>query len=247
METEAEDGPQVIAGRKYPSIPAGQVGQLEEIARTMGVTLTSALRSVVLTALRPYLPEQPVIGCVHGNRERPEVQPIIGLLSDHLPVRADLSGSPSFLDLITRVHDAVRTARRHQAPSGLIASAVPSLPLGEQMFEISINNMRHTAPLAGQVTAPDGSTVRFSVRDVAATELWPRIRHPFSGGVRLGYQLRRTLSGELSGEIWGHVPAFQTTTIDALGRAFAETASRIVSDPRRDIKTYAPLAGRRHR
>jgi hypothetical protein len=247
MEHEGKRGAQVIAGRKYPSIPAGQVSQLEEIARTRGVTLTSALRSVVLAALRPYLPELLVIGCVHGNRERPEFQPIIGLLSDHLPVRVDLSGSPSFLDLMTRVHDAVRTARRYQAPSGSIANAVPSLSFGEQMFEISINNMRHAAPLVELVTAPDGTTVKFSVREVAATELWPRIRHPFSGGVRLGYQLRRTLGGELSGEIWGHVPAFRTTTIDALGRSFAETASRIVSDPQRDIKSYAPLASSRHR
>jgi hypothetical protein len=168
-------------------------------------------------------------------------------LSDHLPVRVDLSGSPSFLDLITRLHDAVRTARRHQAPFGSIASAIPSLPPGEQLLEISINNMRHTAPLVEQVTTPDGTIVKFSVRDVAATELWPRIRHPFSGGVRLGYQLRHALSGQLGGEIWGHVPAFQSATIDALGRAFAETASRIVSDPRRDIKMYAPLPGRRHR
>jgi Condensation domain len=243
MESEGQHGPQVIAGREYPSIPAGQVSRLEEIAGALGVSLTSALRSVVLTALRPYLPEQPVIGCVHGNRDRLELQPIVGLLSDHLPVRIDLSGRISFLDLVAGVHEAVRGARRHQAPCGAIAGAVPSLPRGEQMFEVSINNMRQSAPLIEQVTAPDGTTVKFSVRDVPGAELWPHIRHAFSGGVRLGYQLRRTLGGQLSGEIWGHVPAFKVATIDALGRALAETATRIVSDPRRDITTYALPAG----
>jgi hypothetical protein len=243
MEGEGQHGPQVIAGREYPSIAAGQVSGLEEIAGTVGVSLTSALRSVVLTALRPYLPDHPVIGCVQGNRERHELQPIIGLLSDHLPVRIDLSGGISFLDLVAGVHEAVRGARRHQAPCGAIASAVPSLPRDEQMFEVSINNMRQSAPLVEQVAAADGTAVTFSVRDVPGTELWPHIRHPFSGGVRLGYQLRRTLSGQLSGEIWGHVPAFKVATIDALGRAFAETATRIVSDPRRDITAYGPPAG----
>ena len=243
METEGQHGPQVIAGREYPSIPAGQVSRLEEIAGALGVSLTSALRSVVLTALRPYLPGQPVIGCVHSNRERPELQPIVGLLSDHLPVRIDLSGRISFLDLVAGVHEAVRGARRHQAPCGSIANAVPSLPRGEQMFEVSINNMRQSAPLVEHLTAPDGTTVKFSVRDVPGAELWPHIRHAFSGGVRLGYQLRRTPSGQLSGEIWGHVPAFKVATIDALGRALAETATRIVSDPRRDITTYAHPAG----
>jgi Condensation domain len=243
MEREGQHGPQVMAGRDYPSIPAGQVSRLEEISGALGVSLTSALRSVVLTALRPYLPEQPVIGCVHGNRERLELQPIVGLLSDHLPVRIDLSGRISFLDLVAGVHEAVRGARRHQAPCGAIASAVPSLPRGEQMFEVSINNMRQSAPLIEQLAGPDGTKVTFSVRDVPGAELWPHIRHPFSGGVRLGYQLRRTLSGQLSGEIWGHVPAFKVATIDALGRDFAETATRIVIDPRRDITTYGPPAG----
>lgn len=242
MQDEGRHGPQVIAARRYPSITAGQVSQLEEIAGTVGATLTSALRAVVLTALRPYLPGQPVIGCVRGNRDRPEFQPIIGLMSDHLPVRVDLSGRTSFLDLVAGVHEAVRVARRHQAPVGSIARAVP-LPRGEQMFEVSVNNMRQSAPLVEQVAAPDGTTVKFSVRDVPGTELWPHIRHPFSGGVRLGYQLRRTLSGQLSGEIWGHVPAFELETIDALGRAFAETATRIVKDPRQDITVYTAAAG----
>ena len=247
MESGAGHGPQLIVGRKYPTIPVDQVRQLEEIAGTLGATLTSALRSVVLTALRPYLPERLVIGCVHGNRERPELQPIIGLLSDHLPVGVDLSGSPSFLDLVTRVHGALRAAHRYRAPCGSIASAVPSVLPGEQMFDVSINNMRQSAPLIERVTAPDGATVEFSVRDVEGTELWPHIRHPFSGGVRLGYQLRRTLSGQLSGEIWGHVPAFKTSTIDALGRGFAETAAKIVSNPRQDVRAYAPADGRRER
>jgi hypothetical protein len=243
LEREGRRGPQVMAGRVYPSVPAQQLRRLEEIAAAMGVSLTSALRAVVLTALRPYLPQQPVIGCVHGNRERPELQPIVGLLSDHLPVRVDLSGRTSFLDLAVRVNESVRNARRHQAPLGSIARAVPSVRFASELFEVSINNMRQAAPLSEQVTAPDGTAVRFSVRDVPGTELWPHLRHPFSGGVRLGYQLRRTLGGQLSGEIWGHVPALRLATIDDLGRAFARTAEQIADDPRRDITTYASGTG----
>ena len=246
METGYADLPQVMAGRRCPTVSAADVSRLDGIARGVGVTLTSALRGVVLTALRPYLPRRLVIGCVHGNRERPELQRVVGLLSDHLPVRIDLAGRMSFLDLISGVHDAVRTARRYQAPSGTIASAVGSIPAGEQMFEVSVNNMRQSAPLAEQLTTPGGATVRFAMRELPGTELWPHILRPFSGGVRLGYQLRQTLTGELSGEIWGHVPAFRTATIDALGRDFAETASRVVSDPRQDIAAYAPPAGAPH-
>jgi len=238
VDGDAAHGPQVLAGRPYPAVPAAQVRRLEEIARNSGVSLTSVLRAVVLTALRPYLPEQPVIGCVYANRERPELQPVIGLLSDHLPVRIDLSGGPSFLDLSVRVHEAVRTARRYQVPSGVIAGTVRPLANGEQMFDVSVNNMRQAAPLVEKVTGPDGAVVTFSVRDVPTTDLWPRISHPFSGGARLGYQLRRTLSGELTGEIWGHVPAFRTTTIDALGRTLAQTAAMIASDPGRDATAY---------
>jgi len=239
VEADGAHGPQVLAGRPYPAVPAAQVGRLEEIARDHGVSLTSVLRAVVLTALRPYLPEQPVIGCVYANRERPELQPVIGLLSDHLPVRIDLSGGPSFLDLSVRVHEAVRTARRHQLPSGVITGAVRPLADGEQLFDVSINNMRQAAPLVERVTGPDGAVLTFSVRDVPSTDLWPRISRPFSGGARLGYQLRRTLSGALTGEIWGQVPAFRTTTIDALGRTLARTTGMIASDPGRDVTAYS--------
>ena len=247
MESAAEQAaPQVMAGRPYPSVGAAQVARLTELAGGVGATLTSALRAAVLTALRPYLPDQVVIGCVHGNRDRPELQAVIGLLSDHLPVRVDLSGRPSFLDLTAAVHDAVRTARRYQAPSGVIAAAVPAITPGEQMFDVSVNNMRQSAPLADQVAAPDGATVRFTVRDVPGTELWAHLQRPFSGGVRLGYQLRQTLGGELSGEIWGHVPAFQVGTVDALGRDFARTVDLVAADPRRDVRSYAGPAGGRH-
>jgi len=240
VEDDGRD-PQIMAGRPYPVIPADRVKRFEEIARDQGVTLASVLRSVVLTALRPYLPEQLVIGCVHGNRDKPELQPIIGLLSDHLPVKIDLSGKPTFAELTARVHDAVRTARRHQAPAGLIINSVAPPPGGGQMFDISINNMRHAAPLTEAVTAPDGSTTTFAVRDdIPATELWPRIRRPFSGGVRLGYQLRHNAAGDLTGEIWGHLPTFRTATLDMLGRALARTAERIASDPRQPVETYAP-------
>jgi hypothetical protein len=234
LESATAHGPQVLAGRPYPAIPAGQVGRLEEIARTSGVSLTSVLRAVVLTALRPYLPDQPVIGFVYANRERPELQPVIGLLSDHLPVRVDLTGGPSFRDLSVRVHEAVRTARRHQLPTGVIAGAVAPPPNGGQLFDISVNNMRQAAPLVEKVTGPGGAVLTFRVREVPSTELWPRITRPFSGGARLGYQLRRTLGGELTGEIWGHVPAFRITTIDALGAALARTAAMVASDEERD-------------
>jgi Condensation domain len=247
MDPAAEHLPQVMAGRPYPVVSAAQVTRLTEVAAGAGVTLTSALRAVVLTALRPYLPDQAVIGCVHGNRDRPELQGVIGLLSDHLPVRVDLSGRQTFLDLMARVHDAVRTARRYQAPSGVIAAAVPAIPPGEQMFEVSVNNMRQAAPLADQVTAPGGETVRFAVRDVPGNQLWPHISRPFSGGVRLGYQLRQTLAGQLSGEVWGHVPAFEVAMVDALGRDFAETVQLVTADPRQDVRSYARPAGGRLR
>jgi Condensation domain len=246
MDPAAEHAPQVMVGRPYPTVSAAQLARLTEIAGGVGATLTSALRAVVLTALRPYLPDQAVIGCVHGNRDRPELQRVIGLLSDHLPVRVDLSGRQSFLDLTAGVHDAVRTARRYQAPSGLIAAAVPAIPPGEQMFEVSVNNMRQAAPLATQVTASDGATVRFAVRDVPGNQLWPHISRPFSGGVRLGYQLRQTLAGQLSGEIWGHVPAFEVATVDALGQALARTVELVAGDPRQDVRSYPGPAGGRH-
>ena len=54
-------------------------------------------------------PARPVAG-----RSRPEVEPLIGLFMNLLPLRAELSGDPGFRELLRRVRQATLDAYEHQ-------------------------------------------------------------------------------------------------------------------------------------
>ena len=56
-----------------------------------------------------------VIGAVVAGRDRSELEPLIGLFSNSLALRTDLSGDLTFRELLGRVRDVTRAAEAHQA------------------------------------------------------------------------------------------------------------------------------------
>ncbi|MGW4798875.1 non-ribosomal peptide synthetase [Nonomuraea sp. NPDC004297] len=66
-----------------------------------------------------------VVGVPVAGRDHPDVQGLIGLLANTLAVRADVTGEPSFLDLLTRVRDRLLEAQPHQeAPFEAVVAAL---------------------------------------------------------------------------------------------------------------------------
>ncbi|MEQ4718554.1 amino acid adenylation domain-containing protein [Nonomuraea sp. B19D2] len=66
-----------------------------------------------------------VVATPVSGRDHPDVQGLVGLLANTLAVRADLSGDPSFLDLLTRVRDRFVAAHPYQeAPFEAVVQAV---------------------------------------------------------------------------------------------------------------------------
>ncbi|HZI11501.1 MAG TPA: amino acid adenylation domain-containing protein, partial [Myxococcus sp.] len=51
-----------------------------------------------------------VVGTPIGNRSRPELEPVIGYVAHAVPLRTDLSGNPTFRELMGRVRDVVLEA-----------------------------------------------------------------------------------------------------------------------------------------
>jgi hypothetical protein len=65
-----------------------------------------------------------VFAVVRANRDDPRVADAVGNAVDFLPVRVDLSGRPSFVELAHRASDAWRQSLRHLAPFGAINQAL---------------------------------------------------------------------------------------------------------------------------
>ncbi|PON09611.1 non-ribosomal peptide synthetase [Candidatus Entotheonella serta] len=78
--------------------------RLRALCRETGVTLFMALLSAYALLLSRYSGQQDlVVGSVTANRNRPEVESLIGFFVNTLALRADLSGNPTVADLLARL------------------------------------------------------------------------------------------------------------------------------------------------
>jgi amino acid adenylation domain-containing protein len=88
---------------------------LDSLCRARGVTLFMALLAGLQTLLgRLTGREDPPVGTPIANRHRAETEGVIGLFVNTLALPADLSGDPTFADLLARVREVTLDAYAHQ-------------------------------------------------------------------------------------------------------------------------------------
>jgi amino acid adenylation domain-containing protein len=96
-------------------LPAKLTEQLKAMARREGVTLFMLLLAVFKVLLHRYTGEEDIIiGCPIANRNRLETEGLIGFFVNMLVLRTDLSGSPTFRQLLARVRTTALEAYAHQ-------------------------------------------------------------------------------------------------------------------------------------
>jgi len=96
-------------------LPAKMIESLKVLSRRGGVTLSMVLLTAFKTLLYKYTSQEDVIvGISWLNRDRAEIEPLIGFFVNMLPIRTDLSGNPRFKELLIRVKDVALGAYTHQ-------------------------------------------------------------------------------------------------------------------------------------
>ncbi len=107
--------PSMAGSRVRRVLPAALAERLRSLSQQQGVTLFMALLTVFAVLLRKYTGQDDiVIGSPIANRTRPEVVPLIGFFVNSLVLRIDVSGNPTFRELIERVRDVALGAYDHQ-------------------------------------------------------------------------------------------------------------------------------------
>jgi amino acid adenylation domain-containing protein len=110
---------------------------LRELSRREGTTLFVTLMAGLQALLQRYTGQADiVVGTVSANRGRAELAPLIGFLVNTLPIRGDLTGDPSFAELMARLKDATIGAYAHQ-----------DLPLGKLVETIELERDLSRAPV----------------------------------------------------------------------------------------------------
>ncbi|HZM98583.1 MAG TPA: amino acid adenylation domain-containing protein, partial [Pyrinomonadaceae bacterium] len=96
-------------------LPPALQEALNALSRREGTTLFMTVLAAFKTLLYRYCGESDVtIGTPIANRNRSEIEPLIGFFLNTLVLRTDLSGNPTFRQLLGRVRDVALGAYAHQ-------------------------------------------------------------------------------------------------------------------------------------
>ena len=102
-------------GQETFVLPAALAGPLEEVARREQATLFMALAAAFNALLYRYTGAADIlVGCPAAGRSRRETEPLLGLFLNTLVLRTDLSGDPTFREVLARVRAAALGAYAHQ-------------------------------------------------------------------------------------------------------------------------------------
>jgi len=100
---------------EYFSVPVEISQSLRVMARRRGVTTFMLLLAVFKVLLHRHTGQEDItIGTPIAGRNRTELENLIGFFVNTLVLRTDLSGNPTFEDLIARVKEGVLGAYEHQ-------------------------------------------------------------------------------------------------------------------------------------
>jgi amino acid adenylation domain-containing protein len=96
-------------------IPADLSQAVNLLSRQAGVSLFMTMLAVLQVLLQRYTSQDDiVVGTDVANRNRSEIEPLIGFFINLLVLRTDLSGNPGFNELLQRVRQVTLGAYAHQ-------------------------------------------------------------------------------------------------------------------------------------
>ncbi|WP_414590177.1 condensation domain-containing protein, partial [Scytonema sp. PCC 10023] len=100
---------------QFLELPKNLTEALKALSRREGVTLFITLLSAFKVLLYRYTGQDDiVVGTDIANRNRSEIEPLIGFFVNQLVLRTNISGEPSFAELCNRVRETALSAYAHQ-------------------------------------------------------------------------------------------------------------------------------------
>jgi amino acid adenylation domain-containing protein len=200
---------------------------LAALSRREGATLFMTLLAAFQALLSRYTEQNDIaIGTPIANRTRKETEGLIGFFVNTLVMRTDLSGNPSFRDLLKRAREVALGAYEHQdLPfEKLVAELKPErslshMPLFQVLF--AVQNVPRTALTLGTLELEDFPFTR----QLSKFDLSLYVGEP-ADGLSLSFEYNTNL--------------FDEATIARMADHFETLLKAIVADPDQLI-AYLPL------
>ncbi|HEV2706445.1 MAG TPA: condensation domain-containing protein, partial [Pyrinomonadaceae bacterium] len=209
-------------------IPLELLLRLKELSRREGVTLYMTLLAAFKTLLQRYASQDDiVVGADVANRTRLETEGLIGFFVNMLVLRTDLSGDPSFSELLARVREVTLGAYAHQ-----------DVPFAMLVDELRVERELSRNPLFQVV---------FVLQNAPLKELeLPSVKlAPFEFEVKttpfdLVFSLSETADG-LNGSLTYSTELFEAETIGRMARHYLNVLEGIVADASQPLSSLRIL------
>lgn len=199
---------------------------LTSAAKQHSTTLFNVIYSAFSLLLTRYSGvEEIVIGTPVANRERKELDDLVGFFVNNLPLRAKVEPSDSFESLLKRNHQHILQDFEHQ-----------SLPF-EHMISLVNHRRQLNCPPIFQVMLSmeqeSHETIDFGFTQAAAVSPnSTEARFDLTLGVRQSSD-GVALSWNFSSDI------FEQVTIESMAVSFETLISKLVAEPKSEVKTHA--------
>ncbi|WP_309890874.1 non-ribosomal peptide synthetase/type I polyketide synthase [Archangium sp.] len=221
---------QTFRGAQYRfTIPRALTDALVSLSHREGATPFMGLMSAWQSLLFRYSGQEDfAVGTAVAGRGRPEVEPLVGCFINSLPVRADLSGDPTFLELLGRVRGTALGVFAHQeVPFEKIVDAL-SVPR-----DASVSPLFQTLMVLHNVPLP---TLRMADLTFGGMDV-----HSGAAKLDLAMELRQTEEG-LWGALEYNTDLFDADTISGLVAHFQRLLEGIVQAPERRLSLLPMLS-----
>ncbi|GAA6618281.1 amino acid adenylation domain-containing protein [Scytonema sp. NUACC26] len=219
---------QTYEGASYPFVLEEKLThKLLDLAKVEGVTLYTIILAAFQVLLLHYTNQEDIlIGSPTAGRSFAEFEKIVGFFANPVVLRADLSGNPTFRDLLYRVRACVLDALEHQDyPYGLLVKRVqPFRDLSRSPLEQVAITWERSHQSEGQVSLmdSDGLIVESIIIESRAAILDLSL---------LIFDITRPLRG-----IWTYnTDLFDASTIERMAEHFQTLLAAIVANPQQEI------------
>ncbi|AEV85018.1 thioester reductase [Actinoplanes sp. SE50] len=201
-------------------IPAPVARKLSELARRRGATTFQAALAGYLILLSRYTGLDDIaVGTTVAGRDHPQVQDLPGLFVNTVVLRADLSGSPSYSDVLDRVRDVTLDAHAHQ-----------DLPFERLVEELAPGRDPSRTPLFSTMFLMDDTPA--TVREAGGLRFERIPVGESSAKFDLTVAIAERPDGSLAGGITYATALFDRATVERLAGHLGQLLAGAVADPR---------------
>ncbi|MFF2046197.1 condensation domain-containing protein, partial [Kitasatospora sp. NPDC058170] len=209
-------------------IPAELHQQLSDLARSRGVTVFMVLQAALATLLSRLGAGTDIpVGTPIAGRTDEALDDLVGFFVNTLVMRTDVSGDPSFGELLGRVQDA-----------GLGAFSNQDIPFERLVEDLAPTRSMARHPLFQVMLTLQNNTEAALELPGLATELLPAGQAPakFDLDFQLGEAFDATgRAAGLHGWVTFATDLFDRTTIEAVAQRFVRVLHAAVADPEQPV------------